>query len=307
MNQAVGQIPAAAFPLKWSSYRKLLAGCVQAWSEDRISLLGAALAYYTVFSLAPLLILVLALINIIGGDYWNQQQIIGELNSFLGSDTGSALAMLMDGINKSNNQPLASLVGIAALVIGATGVFCQLQDALDTVWHVRRTANSSWLWIILERWTSMLMIFGIGFILLVSLILSAVFSALAEQLHQVLPSVRGMELSSSFVVTIFLFALIFKFIPRVTVPWKYVWLASLITTALFTLGKFALAFYLGQTAFTSAYGAAGSLLIILLWAYYSAQILLIGAEFSHLHARLSGAVLVTEKGYEFITKDQGGD
>jgi membrane protein len=272
----------------------LLKETVAEWSADKVPRLGAALAYYTVFSLGPLLVIVLAVAGVVFGEEAAGKEVIAEISDTFGEPVGHAA----DDILKQAANPLgcglAALFGIVMLLFGASGIFSQLQDALNTIWKVEPKPGRGILGIVRDRSLSFLMVLGSCFLLLVSLILTAVLSALSKWwTPDTMPGgiYYGQVLNNlvSFGVITLLFAMIYKFLPDAQIHWSDVWIGAAATALLFTGGKHLLGIYLGQSGVTSAYGAAGSLVLILLWVYYSSQILLFGAEFTRVYAIHQGS------------------
>jgi len=272
----------------------MLKKAASAWMEDQAPTLGAALAYYTVFSLAPLLIIAIAIAGLFFGREAAQGQIFDQLRGLLGEASGKAME---DMVQNANAKPaaglVATLIGFVTLLFGASGVFGQLQTSLNAIWRVQPKPGRGVLGIVRDRFLSFGFILVVGFLLLVSLFLTALiafvgqwFGGMApgmETLAQILNSVLSLA-----VITL-LFAMIFKFLPDAKIAWRDVWIGALITAALFTAGKFALGLYLGKSGVASSYGAAGSLIVLLLWVYYSAQILFFGAEFTQVYANRFGS------------------
>ena len=260
------------------------------WINDKAPQLGAALAYYTVFSLAPLVLVLLALVGIFyrhdpaGG--W--QKLTEQMSYFLDK---SALDVVQ-GIARQAAQPeknvIATLIGVLLALFGASGVFGQLQDALNTIWGVKAKPGAGILGFIRARFLSFAMVGGICFLLLVSLVLESLLKGLSHYLQAAVPAGLAIALIIywifDFALVTVLFAGIFKFLPDAEVRWRDVWIGAVITTILFVIGKWALGLYLGSGSAASAYGAASSLITVLLWVYYSAQILLFGAEFTQVYA-----------------------
>jgi membrane protein len=265
------------------------------WVEDKAPRLGAALAYYTVFSIAPLIVIVIAIGGLWFGKEAAQAQIFGQLAGLVGEQGAQAISGMLQAANKPHEGMIASSLAIITLLFGATGVFIQLQDALNTIWEVKPKPGRGVWGFIRQRLLSLAMVFGIGFLLLVSLVLSAALAAAGKWFEGALPG--GEEIWQilnfvlSFAVVAALFTLMFKYLPDVKIAWRDVWLGGVLTALLFTIGKFALGMYLGRSSVSSAYGAAGSLVILLLWVYYSAQILFLGAEFTQVYANRFGKKL----------------
>lgn len=285
----------------------LLKQTFKEWLEDKSSRLAAALAYYTAFSLAPLLIIVIALAGFFFGEEAAVGQIVSQIQGLVGRDGAQLIQTAIENANKpgSNADLIASLVNIAVLLFAATGVFAQLQDALDTIWEVAPKPGRGIWGFIRKRFLSFTMILGIGFLLLVSLIVSAALAAIANSISGLLPSVllwRILNLVISIGVITLLFAMIYKFLPDVKITWGDVWIGAAITALLFTLGKYLIGLYLRNSSFGSTYGAAGSLVIVLAWVYYSAQILFFGAEFTQVYARRYGSRIVPDEHAVRITE-----
>lgn len=262
----------------------------QDWNEDKAPRLAAALSYYTVFSLAPLLVLVVAIAGfIIGSNAAIRLQLIQQVQSIIGPLGAQAVETLISNTGQPQNGIVATIIGIATLLLGATGVFGQLQDALNTIWEVEPKKGRGIMDVIKGRFLSFTMVLGMSFLLLVSLVISAVLSIVNSYFTDLLGGRGYIAEAIDFVVSIgvitLIFALIFKVLPDAKVEWQDVWVGALVTALLFTIGKTLLGIYLGREAATSAYGAAASLVVLLLWVYYSAQILFLGAEFTQVYAR----------------------
>jgi membrane protein len=272
------------------SWWEMLKMTCQDWSEDKAPRLGAALAYYTVFSLAPLLIIVLAIAGLMFDPNTVRSQISQQTG--LGEQGEEGLAMLVSGAERHDAGILATILGVVAILFGATGVFVQMQDALNTIWEVEPKPGQGVWGFIKNRVLSFTMVLVIGFLLLVLLVISAALHGIQEYLGHLLPmpgwTAQVLDIVISFGGVTLLFAMIFKYLPDVKIRWRDVWLGAAVTALLFTIGKFLLGLYLGRESFESAYGAAGTLVIIMLWAYYSSQILFFGAEFTQVYARSYG-------------------
>src|ERR1051326_1435522 len=268
------------------------------FGEDKAQRLGAALAYYTIFSLAPLLLIAIALDGMVFGREAAQGQIFGQLRGVLGSQAAQAVQEMVKGAAKPKSGTIATVVGIVTLLFGAAGVFGQLKDALNTIWNVEPKTTGGIMAMIKDRFLSFAMVFGVGFLLLVSLVLDAAVAAAGKFVGDRLPGGevlwQGVQLVMSLAVVTLLFALIFRFLPDVHPTWRDVWFGAIFTGVLFVLGKFALGLYLGKSAVGSSYGAAGSLVVLLLWVYYSAQILFFGAEFTQVYARKHGSMAAAQ-------------
>lgn len=266
------------------------------WSHDRAPRLGAALAYYTVFSLVPFLVVVIALIGLVLGQEAAQSAILSHIATMVGDQSAAAIKDMIQRADQPSTGLVATVLAVVTLLFGASGVFGQLQDALNTVWGVEPKEGRGVWGFIKDRFLSFVAVLGTGFLLLVSLILSSALAAFGKWFSGLLPLPEALlhlfNFVLSFVVVTGLFALIFKVLPDARVAWRDVWVGALLTAALFTIGKYALGLYLGKSNVASAYGAAGSLVLILLWVYYSAQILLYGAEFTQVYANRLGERIV---------------
>lgn len=267
---------------------------VMAWFADFAPSMGAALAYYTIFSLAPMLVIVIA----IAGFFFGQEAAQGEIVMQLRDIVGTTAATAVEGLLKSASEPgqgiIAATLGIATLVIGATAVFAELQSALDRIWKIPPDNKGGIAGLLRKRLLSFGMVMGLGFMLLISLVLSAVLAALGKWWSSMLGGwtivLEGLNVSVSFAIVTGLFAMIYKFMPRASIPWRDVWVGAIVTALLFTIGKFIIGLYLGKASIASSFGAAGSLVVLLAWVYYSAQIFLLGAEFTRVFALRYGSL-----------------
>jgi membrane protein len=260
-----------------------------AWMEDNALRLSASLAFYSVFSLAPLLVIAVSIAALIFNEQTVRDQISAQLEALAGARAADALeALLVTTAAQKRTGAVAAIVGIAAMVFVASGVFAELKDALNTIWGVVVKPGRAWLQLIRDRFLSFSMVLSIGFLLLVSLLLSATLTAISKYMNWLLPLPafvwQTLDLVGSLVVITVLFAMIFKILPNVRIGWHDVWIGAVVTSLLFVLGKFLIGFYLGASSITSAYGAAASVVIVLLWVYYSACILFFGAEFTKVYA-----------------------
>ena len=282
----------------------------QEWLQDKAPQLGAALAYYTVFSLAPLVLVLLAIVGVIFRDdpagTWDK--IAEQMGYFLDPSAVQVVQSIAQKASQSGKSTLATLIGVALAVFGASAVFGQLQDALNTIWGVKAKPGRGVWGFLRSRFLSFGMVAGICFLLLVSLAVEALLKAFSHYVQSVLPGGIVIALTIyvvfDFAVVVLLFAMIFKFLPDVEIQWRDVWIGAVITAILFGIGKWLLGFYLGSGAAGSAYGAASSLITLLLWVYYSSQILLFGAEFTQVYASRAGRRLKPAKyAVRFETKD----
>ena len=258
-----------------------------AWLDDDAPTLGAALAFYTLFSLAPVLIVAVSVAGFAFGEKAAQGEIVRQFQGLMGTQGATAIETILQSTNRPGLGMLATALSLLAILVGASGAFNELQDALNIIWKVH-SRKSFWRVALRHRFFSLGLVVATGFLLLTSLVITASLSA-AERLVGTLLPISLVVLESinfvfSFIVITLLFALIFKLIPDTTIPWRDVWMGAAVTSLLFTVGKVLIGFYLGHSALTSAYGAAASLVVFLIWIYYSAQILLFGAEITHVYA-----------------------
>lgn len=274
----------------------LLKDTFQKWSTDKAPRLGAALSYYTVFSLVPLLVLTIAIAGLVFGKDAAQHAMMAQIESLVGPQSAAAIQQMLEIAQKPSSGALASLIAIGTLLLGASGVFAQLQDALNTVWDVEPKAGRGIRGVIKDRFFSFMAVLGTGFLLLVSLVLSAALAAFGKLFMNWLPGQEAVlhlaNFTISFGVITLLFAMMFKLLPDAKIAWRDVWIGAGLTSLLFTIGKLLIGLYLGKSDVGSAYGAAGSLVILLVWVYYSSQILLFGAEFTSVYANRYGSRIV---------------
>ena len=259
------------------------------WSNHNAPRLGAALAYYTILSLAPLLVVVVGVAAFAFGKDAVEGQLFYQIRGFVGDQSAAFVQTMLKAAYKPFTGALATIVGILTLLFGASGVFGELRDTLNYIWEAPVKEGAGIMGMVRYRFFSFAMVLGIGFLLMVSLVLSAVLQALGGYATQFIkfpaPVLEGINFLISFLVIAFLFALIYKLIPDVPIQWEDVKVGSLMTAALFSAGKFGIGLYLGKAGVGSAYGAAGSLIVLLVWIYYSAQIFLYGAEYTQVHAK----------------------
>ena len=283
---------------------QLLKTTASEWMSDKSMRLSAALAYYSVFSLAPLLIVAISIAGAIFGEDAARGAVREQLTGALGSEAALAVQEMISGASKSGNNAIMAVVGVVVLLISASGVFAQLKDAMNTVWQIELKPGRGIFAIARDRFLSLAMVLVIGFLLLISLVLSATLAAATSYLASILPIPGFMWILLSFVISIsvvtLLFAMIFKILPDATVEWRDVWTGAFLTACLFSIGKLLLALYLGRQEAASTYGAAGALILILSWVYYSANILLFGAEFTQVYARSRGRQIEPKVGAKRI-------
>jgi membrane protein len=272
----------------------LIKQAFKAWQDDYAPSMGAALSYYTLFSLAPLLLIVIAVAGMVFGQEAAQGEILGQLRGIMGEEGAIAVEGMIEAANKPGKSALATIVGIALLLLGATAVFGELQSALDRIWRTPAPKKESGILHMLRtRLLSFGLVLGLGFLLMVSLVVSAGLSAFGkwyggwfegwEILLQVL------NFAVSFGIFTVLFAMIYKLMPRAKISWHDVWTGAAVTALLFTVGKVLIGLYLGRSTMASGFGAAGSLVVMLAWVYYSAQIFLLGAEYTWVYANQDGS------------------
>ncbi len=279
--------------MKAASIIPLLKETFAEWAEDKVSRLAAALAYFTIFSIAPLLIIAISVAAIFFGEEAAQGQIVGQIQGLMGQEGASAIESMIANANQMEGGVISTIIGIVILLFGASGVFGQLQDALNTIWEVAPKPGQGIATFIRSRFLSFSMVLVIAFLLLVSLVVSAAIVGVSSYVTDVMPATgalwEGINVIVSFAVITLLFALIYRVLPDVEIAWGDVWIGAAVTALLFTIGRTLIGLYLGNAAVGSAYGAAGSLVVLLIWIFYSAQILLFGAEFTQVYARRYGS------------------
>jgi membrane protein len=279
-------------------YGRLIRDTFNSFLEDRAFRMAAALAYYSVFSMAPLVLMVIGIASQVFDKEAARKRILGEIATTVGSSAQDALEKILEPSGNSSNGVIATIVGVALLLFGASGVFAELQDALNNIWKVKPKPGLGIMAMVKDRLLSFTVVLGTGFLLLVSLVLSAVLSALGAWMEARLPGAAWVWhiLNSvvSFAVVAALFAMIYKILPDAKIAWRDVWIGAVVTAALFTIGKALIGVYLGQSGLATSYGAAGSVVVLLTWVYYSALILLFGAEFTHVYAVNTHRVQPTE-------------
>jgi membrane protein len=284
----------------WPLFKETFAG----WSDHKALRLGASLAFYTIFAIAPLVLIALAVSGLVFGEQAAHRQLFDQLKGLLGAQGADAVQNIIASANRPRSSTWATVIALATLFVGATGTFVELQDAMNTIWQVRRKPGGTLRHFITDRLLSFAMMLAIGFLLLVSLIISAALAALSHFMNGFISSgtMAGeiMNFLISFAVIGVLFAMIFKFLPDVKIPWRNTWMGAALSALLFNIGKFVLGFYLGHSSVSSTYGAAGSLIALLMWVYYSSQTLFLGAEFSRAYSLKHGEEVRVDKDAEFI-------
>jgi membrane protein len=274
----------------WGLIRK----SVTAWLDDYAPSMGAALAYYTLFSLAPLLIIAIAVAGLVFGQDAARGEIVAQIQGLIGREGAIAVQGLLKSASAPAQDILATAVSIVTLVIGATTVFAELQSDLDRIWRVPAPARVNGIWsFVRSRLLSFGLVLGLGFLLLVSLVVSAAIAAFGKWSYGFFEGraayLHTLNFGISFAITTALFALIFKLMPRASIAWRDVWVGAGVTSLLFEIGKLLIGLYLGTTSVASGFGAAGSLVVLLLWVYFSAQVFLLGAEFTWVCAHEYGS------------------
>ena len=271
---------------------RMLGSAARAWWDDDALRLGASLAYYTLFAIAPILLVATAIAGMVFGADAVNGEIVAQLDHLIGREGARAVQSLLEGASQRRTGILATVVGGIAFVVAATGAFLELQAALNTIWRVQVKPGVNLEAFLIDRVRSFGLVMAIGFLLMVSLAVTAALAALNGWLAQYAPDVplvwSGISMLVSLSVTTGLFALLFRFLPDVRLHWRDVMIGALATAVLFTFGQLLIGLYLGQSSMASTYGAAGSVMILLLWVYYSCQILLFGAEFTRVYAQREG-------------------
>src|SRR6202047_5606070 len=285
---APGGILMRICPMRFHRWVSLCKTAVYSWLDDRAPTMGAAIACYTVFSLAPMLVMVIAVAGLAFGQKAAEGALFGELADLVGPESAGAVQAMLRSASSTGSGIIATAVGIGTLVIAATAVFGELQSALNVIWKAPATASPGVWYLVKSRLLSLSIILVIGFLLLVSLVISAALAAFSDYLDWILPGLATIlhiaHLTFSFGFTTVLFALMFTILPDNPVGWREVWLGAAVAALLFTFGKHLISLYIGSSNMASTYGAAGALIIVLVWVYYSAQILLLGAEFAKAYS-----------------------
>ena len=300
------------------SFKGLLAifkNAFSGFSDNKLTRLSGSLAYYTVFSMAPLMIVIISLCGLFLGREAVEGKIYGQLAGFVGTDTASQLQDIIKNASVAGKSKMAAIIGVITLLVGATSIFAEIQDSINSIWGLKPKPKRGWLKIIQNRLLSFSVIVGLGFLLLVSLSLSTVIDGFSDKLTQQFPEIAVLffyivNVLITFGVTTLIFAVIFKVLPDGDIRWKDVMAGAMATAFLFMLGKFAMSFYISKSHIGSTYGAAGSLVVLLLWIYYSSMILYFGAELTKAYAIQYGspihpnAYAVTTKMVEVETGQQ---
>jgi membrane protein len=277
------------------------------WSEDKVPRLGAALSYYTIFSIAPLIVIATAVAAFFLGAEAAQGQLDNQLRGMIGESGADAIQDMVASASKRDESTIATILGVAMLLLGASGVFAELQGSLNTIWEVEPKPNRGLWGIIRDRFFSLTMVLGTCFLLLVSLVISTAVAGLGTYMSGVLPGSEivwgAVNAVVSFAVIAVMFALIYKYVPDVKIAWRDVWIGAVVTALLFEVGKWLIGLYLGRSSVASAYGAAGSLAILLIWVYYVSQIFFFGAEFTQVFANRFGSRVVPSENAVPLTEE----
>ena len=285
----------------WTVLKRAFSG----WWNDNVPHLGAALSYYTLFSMAPILVVAMAIAGLVFGAEAVRGEIVGQIDGLVGHEGAVALQAMLEGAAKPSSSVPATIIGVITFFLGATGAFLELQTALNAIWRVKPKASGSFLRaLIIDRLTSFGLVVGVGFLMLTSLLVSAGLAALHTYMGETFPGSaalwEGVNVIISLAVISILFAMVYKLLPDVELAWSDVWVGGLVTAGFFTVGKFLIGLYLGTSTLASSYGAAGSVIVLLVWVYYSAQVVLLGAEFTREYVKEFGR---RPPPSEFATKD----
>ena len=273
------------------------------WYADNPGQRGAAMAFYAIFAIAPLLIIAVAIAGSIFRIQATENQIVGAMQDIVGPEIAAALQATVKSANRSHSGGFSALIAVVTLLLGAVGVLSELQTTLNAIWHVRPEPGQQFLRWVRDQLMALGMVLGIGFFLLLSLVISTSTAALGQSIAARIPNSvafwQWTDLLTSFVLVTVLFAVTYKVVPAVRIAWRDVWVGAIVTSVLFTLGKLLIGWYLVYSSIGSAYGAAGSIIVVLLWVYYSAQVCLFGAEFTWVHAHHYGSGILPKTGTIF--------
>ncbi len=277
--------------------------------DDNVLKYSASLSYYTVFSLAPMLIIIFAICGLLFGKEAIQGQVYGEIKDLVGANAALQIQETIKNIHLTKNTPIATFISIAILLVGGTAIFGEIQDSLNKIWGLKIKSKKAWWKLILSRLLSFSLIISLGFVLMVSLLLNALIALVGNHLNKLVSGVGKIFIPvidnlATFLITAVVFAVIFKVLPDAKIKWKDVSVGAFITAILFTLGKIAIGWYLGQSNLATIYGAAGSVIIIMVWAYYSSLILYLGAEFTKVYATQYGTKIQPSDYSEWIIIEQ---
>ena len=268
------------------------------WSRDEAPRLGAALAYYAAFSLAPLLIIAVAISGAVFGRQAATGQIVGQIQGLVGQDTATTIQAMIEKSNQPAMSVIASVIGFVVLLFGASGVFGELQQSLNTIWDIEPKPKRRFWATVKDKFFSFSMVLGTGFLLLISLVISAALAGVSKYFTGLTPGWQAITQIGNLIISLAvitgLFAMIYKYVPEAKIAWADVWIGAAIAAVLFTFGKALIGFYIGYSSLSSTYGAAASLVVILVWVYYSSQILFFGAEFTQVYANTYGSRIRSE-------------
>lgn len=284
----------------FKDYPKILKETFNAFMDDKGLKLSASLAYYTIFSLAPMLIVLLSVGGIFYGQDALQGKVFSQLNDFIGSESAAQIQTMLQKLQLSGKSTIAATTGVVTLLIGASGIFIEIQDSINTIWRVKAVPKKGWLKLIVNRVLSLSMIASLGFILIVSLLINSLVLVFSDVLTRFLPDftlifIDVLNLGITFVVLMSLFAIIYKILPDVEISWKQVKSGAFFTALLFMLGKYIIGLYIKFAAVGDIYGAAGTVVVVAVWVYYSAAILFFGAEFTFAYAKVREDVIRPSK------------
>lgn len=287
--------------------KSLFKSTFREWKDDKAPKMAAAMAYYAVFSMGPLLLIALTVASAFFGEEAARTEMLSQISSVVGASTTEAIASMLQNISERQSTGLTAIAGVGMLLLTASGVFAELQDSLNRIWEIKPVPTKGFSALVKKRLLSFGMVFTIGFLLLVSLILTSLLEGFLKNMDGLLPGLeylwQFLSFGFSFGLVTVLFACMFRYLPDAKIAWRDLWKGSAITAAFFTLGKFGISLYLAHSATASAFGAAGSVVILLLWIYYSAQIFFFGAEFTQVYAKKYGRGIVPNAGAVRINKN----
>jgi len=279
--------------MRFKDFLQLAKASFRNWQNDYAPSMGAALSYYTVFSIAPLLIIVIAVAALIFGHDVAHDAIVDQAGSLIGKNGAKVIEGMLQSAQQPKQGMLAGILGVLALIIGATTVFAELESNLNRIWKVTADKRAGWWYFLRTRLLSFGLVLAIGFLLVVSLVVSAAIAIWGKYWSGWFGAMEALLHAANFLVSVaiitILFAMIYKFMPRISIRWRDVWVGAFVTSLLFSIGKFLIGLYIGKSGVESSYGAAGALVVLLLWVYYSAQIFLLGAEFTKVFAETHGS------------------
>lgn len=301
--------------ITFRDYPSILKETFSAFMDDKGLKLSASLAYYTIFSLAPMLIVLLSIGGIFYGQEALQGKVFSQLNDFIGSDAAAQIQTTLQKLRLSGKSNLAAATGVVTLIIGASGIFVEIQDSINQIWRVKAVPKKGWLKLLINRVLSLSMIASLGFILIVSLLINSLVLVFSDVLIRFLPDftlifIDVLNLGITFLVLMALFSVIYKVLPDVDITWKQVKVGAFFTALLFMLGKYLIGLYIQFAAVGDIYGAAGTLVVVAVWVYYSAAILFFGAEFTFVYAKVKGDVISPSKhaiAFKKVEVEQSGN